>query len=65
MQEKLTENIKNIVAEQVHDGFKKNLSIMEDSVLNAVRSRAVTPSPHDTHVRDHFKTVFLNRVHKH
>lgn len=51
MQDKLTQNIKDIVAEQVKQGFKSHASVIEEGVMNAVRSRAVTPSPNiDSHV---------------
>ncbi|KAJ8980296.1 hypothetical protein NQ317_005216 [Molorchus minor] len=50
MQDKLTTNLKEIVSEQVKLGFKSHAAVIEDSVMNAVRSRAVTPSPHvDSH----------------
>lgn len=57
MQEKLLSNITDLVKEQVKIGFKTHAAVLEDSVVNAVRSRAVTPSPHiiDTQVRyNHF-----------
>lgn len=51
MQDKLTQNIKDIVSEQVKHGFKNHAAVIEEGVINAVRSRAVTPSPHvDSHV---------------
>ncbi|KAJ8960755.1 hypothetical protein NQ318_020048 [Aromia moschata] len=51
MQDKLTFNIKEAVSEQIKQGFKTHASVIEDSVMNAVRSRAVTPSPNlDSHV---------------
>lgn len=51
MQDKLTQNIKEIVSEQVKQGFKSHASVIEEGVMNVVRSRAVTPSPHvDPHV---------------
>lgn len=51
MQDKLTNSIKEVVADQVKQGFKSHAAVIEDSVINAVRSRAVTPSPHiDSHV---------------
>lgn len=51
MQDKLTSSIKEVVADQVKQGFKSHAAVIEDSVINAVRSRAVTPSPHiDSHV---------------
>lgn len=51
MQDKLTQNIKDIVSEQVKQGFKSHAAVIEEGVMNAVRSRAVTPSPHvDSHV---------------
>ncbi|CAH1183660.1 unnamed protein product [Phaedon cochleariae] len=51
MQEKLILNINDVVTDQVKQGFKNHATVIEDSVMNAVRSRAVTPSPHlDTHV---------------
>lgn len=46
MQERLTHILANLVSEQVKVGFKNHAAIFEDSVINAVRSRAVTPSPH-------------------
>lgn len=51
MQDKLTQNIKDIVSEQVKQGFKSHAAVIEEGVINAVRSRAVTPSPNvDSHV---------------
>ncbi|XP_072391528.1 enhancer of mRNA-decapping protein 4 isoform X1 [Diabrotica undecimpunctata] len=51
MNDKLTSNIRDIVIEQVKQGFKSHATVIEDSVMNAVRSRAVTPSPLlDSHV---------------
>nr|XP_023013294.1 enhancer of mRNA-decapping protein 4 [Leptinotarsa decemlineata] len=50
MQDKLISNMKEVVSEQVKQGFKSHATVIEDSVMNAVRSRAVTPSPHvDSH----------------
>ncbi|KAF5295034.1 hypothetical protein FQR65_LT10587 [Abscondita terminalis] len=46
MQERLSHILANLVSEQVKLGFKSHAAIFEDSVINAVRSRAVTPSPH-------------------
>ncbi|KAK5646369.1 hypothetical protein RI129_004833 [Pyrocoelia pectoralis] len=46
MQERLTLMLANLVSEQVKLGFKNHAAIFEDSVISAVRSRAVTPSPH-------------------
>lgn len=58
MQDTLLLNIKEVVSDQVKLGFKSHATVLEDSVINAVRSRAVTPSPHmDTQVR------FLNSGH--
>lgn len=53
MQEKLSQSISEIVSEQIKQGFKNHAAVLEDSVMHAVRSRAVTPSPHviDTQVR--------------
>ncbi|KAK9701745.1 WD40 region of Ge1, enhancer of mRNA-decapping protein [Popillia japonica] len=53
MQEALKHTIAEHVKEQVKIGFKLHASVLEDSVVNAVRSRAVTPSPHviDTQVQ--------------
>lgn len=53
MKEKFLQNITELVKEQVKIGFKTHAAVLEDSVVNAVRSRAVTPSPHviDTQVR--------------
>lgn len=53
MQDKFLQNITELVKEQVKIGFKTHAAVLEDSVVNAVRSRAVTPSPHviDTQVR--------------
>lgn len=53
MQEKLSHSISEIVNEQIKQGFKSHASVLEDSVMHAVRSRAVTPAPHiiDTQVR--------------
>lgn len=53
MQEKLCQNISETVNEQIKQGFKNQAAVLEDSVMQAVRSRAVTPSPHiiDTQVR--------------
>ncbi|KAG5876298.1 hypothetical protein JTB14_028939 [Gonioctena quinquepunctata] len=57
MQDKLISNMKEVVSEQVNQGFKNHATVIEDSVMNAVRSRAVTPSPHaDSHV------VTLNQI---
>lgn len=51
LQDKLSANIREVVKEQVKQSFKSHASMLEDSVMNAVRSRAVTPSPHvDTQV---------------
>ncbi|VEN33895.1 unnamed protein product [Callosobruchus maculatus] len=51
MQDRMTASIKEVVADQVKQGFKNHASVIEDSVINAVRSRAVTPSPNiDSHV---------------
>nr|CAH7751196.1 unnamed protein product [Callosobruchus chinensis] len=51
MQDRMTTSIKEVVAEEVKQGFKNHASVIEDSVINAVRSRAVTPSPNiDSHV---------------
>lgn len=60
MQEALKHTIAEHVKEQVKIGFKLHASVLEDSVVNAVRSRAVTPSPHviDTQVR------YYNNIHK-
>lgn len=46
MQDKLSRNIADLVGEQIKQGFKSHAAVFEDSVINAVRSRAVTPSPH-------------------
>ncbi|XP_025833664.1 enhancer of mRNA-decapping protein 4 isoform X2 [Agrilus planipennis] len=46
MQDKIALTIAELVSEQVKQGLKNHVAILEDSVLNAVRSRAVTPSPH-------------------
>lgn len=46
MQDRLTHVLVNLVSDQVKQGFKNHAAIFEDSVMNAVRSRAVTPSPH-------------------
>lgn len=53
MQEKFSHTIGEIVNEQIKQGFKTHAAVLEDSVMHAVRSRAVTPSPHiiDTQVR--------------
>lgn len=47
------EGIRERLTEEVNKGFKSQASVIEDSVMNAVRSRSVTPSPHmvDSHVR--------------
>jgi enhancer of mRNA-decapping protein 4 len=45
-QENLLQNMKDLISEQIKLGFKNHASVLEDSVINAVRSRAVTPSPH-------------------
>ncbi|KAL3282525.1 hypothetical protein HHI36_005706 [Cryptolaemus montrouzieri] len=52
MQEKLSSNIKDIISEEVRLGFKTQASVIEDSVIHAVRSRSVTPASHmvDSHV---------------
>lgn len=51
MNDKWTNIIRDVVAEQVEHGFKNHATVIEDSVINAVRSRAVTPSPNiDAHV---------------
>jgi hypothetical protein len=53
-QENLLQNMKDLISEQIKLGFKNHASVLEDSVINAVRSRAVTPSPHvETQVRLH------------
>lgn len=46
MQDRLTLMLASLVSEEVKLGFKNHAAILEDSVINAVRSRAVTPSPH-------------------
>ncbi|XP_065164405.1 enhancer of mRNA-decapping protein 4 isoform X2 [Atheta coriaria] len=46
MQEKLGSMISDVVKDQVRLGFRTHSALLEDSVVNAVRSRAVTPSPH-------------------
>lgn len=53
MQEKLSQSISEIVNEQIKQGFKNHAAALEDSVIQAVRSRAVTPAPYiiDTQVR--------------
>lgn len=53
LEEKLIQNVSDQVKEQVKVGFKAQAALLEDSVANAVRSRAVTPSPHtmDAQVR--------------
>ncbi|KAJ8920900.1 hypothetical protein NQ315_015693 [Exocentrus adspersus] len=57
MQDKLTASVKEAVTDQVKQGFKNHAAVIEDSVINAVRSRAVTPSPNiDSHV------VTLNQI---
>ncbi|CAG9860340.1 unnamed protein product [Phyllotreta striolata] len=51
MNDKLSHSVRDIVAEQIKQGFKSHASVLEDSVKNAVRSRAVTPSPNiDSHI---------------
>ncbi|CAH1995790.1 unnamed protein product [Acanthoscelides obtectus] len=60
MQDKMTHSIKEVVADQVKQGFKNHASVIEDSVINAVRSRAVTPSPNiESHV------TILNQIQQH
>lgn len=51
-QEITKKTVRNEVKEQIDRAFKNHAAVLEDSVLNAVKSRAVTPSPHllDTHV---------------
>lgn len=63
MQEKLGSMISDVVKDQVRLGFRTHSALLEDSVVNAVRSRAVTPSPHviDTQVK--FKTCLFQYVH--
>nr|XP_022909578.1 enhancer of mRNA-decapping protein 4 [Onthophagus taurus]XP_022909579.1 enhancer of mRNA-decapping protein 4 [Onthophagus taurus] len=53
MQDNLKSTISEHVKEQIKTGFKTHAAALEDSVVNAVRSRAVTPSPHvlDTQVQ--------------
>ncbi|XP_045470559.1 enhancer of mRNA-decapping protein 4 [Harmonia axyridis] len=53
MQDKLMETISTKISDEVKKGFKSQASVIEDSVMNAVRSRSVTPAPHmvDTHVK--------------
>lgn len=53
MEQKFLQVMTELVKEQVKIGFKTHAAVLEDSVVNAVRSRAVTPSPHviDTQVR--------------
>lgn len=64
MQDKLTLSIKEVISDQVKQGFKNHASVIEDSVLNAVRSRAVTPSPHvDNQVRYRKKYDYLHKYH--
>ncbi|XP_060517903.1 enhancer of mRNA-decapping protein 4 isoform X3 [Cylas formicarius] len=51
VQDKLVQKIKETVSVEVKQSFKNHAAILEDSVINAVRSRAVTPAPHaDSHV---------------
>lgn len=50
MQEKLLNSMNEMIREEVSAAFRSHASVLEDSVINAVRSRAVTPSPHDTQV---------------
>lgn len=45
-QESLLLGIKALLNDEISAGFKNHASFLEDSVINAVRSRAVTPSPH-------------------
>lgn len=62
MQDKLSLTIRDVVADQVRQGFKSHAAVIEDSVMNAVRSRAVTPSPHvDTQVGHRKKYNFIHK----
>lgn len=47
-------NVKEVVGNELKQGFKNQAQLIEEGVLNAVsRSRAVTPAPHsgDSNVR--------------
>lgn len=46
MQDKLTQGVTESVKDQIAVAFRNHAASLEDSVVNAVRSRAVTPSPH-------------------
>lgn len=51
MQDKLLHSVKDIVSQEVKQGFKSHAAIIEEGVINAVRSRAVTPALHaDSHL---------------
>lgn len=43
-------SLSQLIKEQVSTAFKDHAHVIEDSVINAVRSRAVTPSPNDPQV---------------
>lgn len=45
MQEKMTQVVTDVVKEQISIAFRNHAATLEDSVVNAVRSGAVTPSP--------------------
>lgn len=46
MQEGLNKAVTSTIKEQIAKGFRSQQSVIEDSVITAVRSRAVTPAPH-------------------
>lgn len=46
LQDKLFTNVRDIISDEVKIAFKNHISVIEDSVLNAVRSRCVTPASH-------------------
>ncbi|XP_030765683.1 enhancer of mRNA-decapping protein 4 isoform X2 [Sitophilus oryzae] len=51
VQDKLTNTLKETVTLEIKQGFKSQAAALEEGVINAVRSRAVTPAPHaDSHL---------------
>ncbi|KAK9872249.1 hypothetical protein WA026_017050 [Henosepilachna vigintioctopunctata] len=53
IQENILASMREVICEEVRLGFKTQASVIEDSVINAVRSRSVTPASHmvDSHVK--------------
>ncbi|KAF7268427.1 hypothetical protein GWI33_018437 [Rhynchophorus ferrugineus] len=50
-QDKLVHSLKEALSSEIKQGFKNQATVLEEGVINAVRSRAVTPAPHaDSHL---------------